>query len=51
MANSYVFNEVAKSYDLTHMILYDLSRPQWGVGLGEGLGWCFCKNSYELATL
>ncbi len=34
---SYVFYEVANSYDLT-MILYDLSRPQWWVGLGAGLG-------------
>ncbi len=36
--NSYVFYEVANSYDLTHMILYGLSRPQWRVGLGAGLG-------------
>ncbi len=35
---SYVFYEVANSYDLTHMILYDWSRPQWWVGLGAGLG-------------
>ncbi len=26
------------SYDLTHTILCDLSRPQWRVGLGAGLG-------------
>ncbi len=26
--NSYVFYEVANSYDLTHSILYDLSKPQ-----------------------
>ncbi len=25
-------------YDLTHTILYDLSKPQWRVGLGAGLG-------------
>ncbi len=26
------------SYDLTHTILYDFSKPQWRVGLGAGLG-------------
>ncbi len=26
------------SYDLTRMILYDLSKRQWRVGLGAGLG-------------
>ncbi len=26
------------SYDLTRTILYDLSKPQWRVGLGAGLG-------------
>ncbi len=26
------------SYDLTRTILYDLSKPQWWVGLGAGLG-------------
>ncbi len=36
--NSYVFYEVANSYDLTRTILYDLSKPQWRVGLGAGLG-------------
>ncbi len=37
--NSYVFYEVAmaNSYDLTRTILYDLSKPQWRVGLGAGL--------------
>ncbi len=25
-------------YDLTRTILYDLSKPQWRVGLGAGLG-------------
>ncbi len=25
-------------YNLTRMILYDLSKPQWRVGLGAGLG-------------
>ncbi len=38
MTNSYVFYEVANSYDLTRTILYDLSKPQWWVGLGAGLG-------------
>ncbi len=37
-ANSYAFYEVANSYDLTHTILCDLSKPQWRVGLGAGLG-------------
>ncbi len=36
--NSYVFYELANSYDLTCMILYDLSKPQWRVGLGTELG-------------
>ncbi len=36
--NSYVFYEVANSYGLTRTILYDLSKPQWRVGLGAGLG-------------
>ncbi len=31
-----VFYEAANSYDLT--ILCDLSKPQWQVGLGAGLG-------------
>ncbi len=26
------------SYDLTHTIVYDLSKPQWRVDLGAGLG-------------
>ncbi len=26
------------SHDLTRTILYDLSKPQWRVGLGAGLG-------------
>ncbi len=26
------------SYNLTRMILYDLSKPQWQVGLGAGVG-------------
>ncbi len=37
MTNSYVFYKVAKVY-LTRTILYDLSKPQWRVGLGTGLG-------------
>ncbi len=36
--NSYVFYKVANLYDLTCTILYDLSRLQWQVGLGAGLG-------------
>ncbi len=27
--NSYVFYEVAKSYDLTRTILFHWSKPQW----------------------
>ncbi len=38
MTNSFVFYEVANSYDLTRTILYDLSKPQWRVGLGAGFG-------------
>ncbi len=65
--NSYVFYKVANSYDFTHTILYDLSRPQWQVGLGAGLGVGhsykfiqivqlvkyvrFCKNSMNLYEL
>ncbi len=30
-------------YDLIRTILYDLSKPQWRVGLGAGLG---VGNSY-----
>ncbi len=37
------------SYDLTRTILYDLSKPQWRVGLGAGLG-VGRTISYELAT-
>ncbi len=37
-SNLYIFYEVANSYDLTRTILYDLSKPQWRVGLGAGLG-------------
>ncbi len=44
MTNSYVFYEVANSYDLTRTILHDLSKPQWWVGLGAGLG---VGNSYK----
>ncbi len=49
--NSYVFYEVANSYfvHLTCTILYDLSKPQWRVGLGAGLGvgqW-FSNMSYK----
>ncbi len=36
--NSYVFYKVANSYNLIRTILYDLSKPQWQVGLGAGLG-------------
>ncbi len=36
--NSYIFYEVANSYDLTRTIYYDLSKPQWWLGLGAGLG-------------
>ncbi len=32
--NSYIFYEVANSYDLTRTIYYDLSKPQWRLGLG-----------------
>ncbi len=45
-ANSYIFYEVANSYDLTHTILYDFSKPQWWVGLGAALG---AYVFYELA--
>ncbi len=42
------------SYDLTRTILYDLSKPQWLVGLGAGLGvghsYELC-NSYDLAKI
>ncbi len=57
---SYVFYEVANSYDLTWMILYDLSKPQWWVGLGAGLGvghsYKFIRignllNTYDLAKI
>ncbi len=41
--NLYVFYEAANSYDLT--ILCDLSKPQWQVGLGAGLG---VGHSYKL---
>ncbi len=34
------------SYDLTRTILYDLSKPQWRVGLGAGLGVGHSTNSY-----
>ncbi len=36
--NSYVFYEVANSYEFVRPHLYDLSKPQWRVGLGAGLG-------------
>ncbi len=39
--NSYVFYEVANS------ILYNLSKPQWRVGLGAGLG---VGHSYKLCN-
>ncbi len=42
--NSYIFYEVANSYDLTCTILYDLSKPQWREGLGAGLD---VGNSYK----
>ncbi len=32
--SSYKFYKVVNSYDLTRTILYDLSEPQWRVGLG-----------------
>ncbi len=36
--NSYVFYEVANSYEFVRPHSYDLSKPQWRVGLGAGLG-------------
>jgi len=55
--NLYIFYEVANLFDLTRMNLYDLSKPQWWVGLGAGLGvghsykfmriWQFVKNTYD----
>ncbi len=41
--NSYVFYKVANSYDFTHTILYDLSRPRWQVGLGVGHSYKFIQ--------
>ncbi len=41
--SSYVFYEVANSYDLTRTILYDLSKPQWRVGLGLGHSYKFIR--------
>ncbi len=46
--NSYVFYEVYNSYDLTHTILYDLSRPQWRVGLRARLG---VGHSYKFVRI
>ncbi len=37
-SNSYIFNEVANSYEFVQPHLYDLSKPQWLVGLGAELG-------------
>ncbi len=44
--NLYVFYEAANSYDLT--ILCDLSKPQWQVGLGAGLG---VSHSYKFIQI
>ncbi len=44
MTNLYVFYEVANLYDLTRTILYNLSRPQWRVGLGV-------DHSYEFIPI
>ncbi len=35
-------------YDLTRTILYDLSKPQWRVDLGAGLG---VGNSYKFIRI
>ncbi len=35
------------SYDLTRTILYDLSKPQWRVGLGAGVR---CRSSVQIHT-
>ncbi len=48
MTNMYVFYEVANLYDLTRTILYNLSRPQWRVCLGAGLG---VDHSYEFIPI
>ncbi len=44
--NLYIFYEAANSYDLT--ILCDLSKPQWQVGLGAGLG---VSHSYKFLQI
>ncbi len=36
--NSYIFYEVANLYELVRPHSYNLSKPQWRVGLGAGLG-------------
>ncbi len=33
-----IFYEVANSYEFVQPHSYDLSKPQWRVGLGAGLG-------------
>ncbi len=37
MTNLYIFYEVANSYEFVQPHSYDLSKPQWRVGLGAGL--------------
>ncbi len=48
MTNMYVFYEVANLYDFTRTILYNLSRPQWRVCLGAGIG---VDHSYEFIPI
>ncbi len=38
MTNSYIFYEVANSYEYVQPHWYDLSKPKRRVGLGPGLG-------------
>ncbi len=47
MTNSYVFYEVANSYELVRPHSYDFVLFLWGVGLGAGLGVVICMNSYK----